>query len=189
MNLLFFIVINVLQEVSTQNLRLGILSAKVEKEGLNIPANVLKYIAENIDESVRDLEGIINSLMVNSLVNNCDINMTLVKKLMPQFVEKHSKRELTIEDVKQTVCNHFHLKVSQLDSRERTQRIAYARQMAMYLSNQLTDSSHMQIGRLIGNRNHATVVHALKQIEDMIKIQDRVREDVEELTMILKTSF
>ena len=176
-------------EKPTQNLRLGILSAKVEKEGLNIPANVLKYIAENIDESVRDLEGIINSLMVNSLVNNCDINMTLVKKLMPQFVEKHSKRELTIEDVKQTVCNHFHLKVSQLDSRERTQRIAYARQMAMYLSNQLTDSSHMQIGRLIGNRNHATVVHALKQIEDMIKIQDRVREDVEELTMILKTSF
>ncbi|MBO4431154.1 MAG: chromosomal replication initiator protein DnaA [Bacteroidaceae bacterium] len=176
-------------EKPTQNLRLGILSAKVEKEGLNIPANVLKYIAENIDESVRDLEGIINSLMVNSLVNNCDINMTLVKKLMPQFVEKHSKRELTIEDVKQTVCNHFHLKVSQLDSRERTQRIAYARQMAMYLSNQLTDSSHMQIGRLIGNRNHATVVHALKQIEDMIKIQDHVREDVEELTMILKTSF
>ena len=176
-------------EKPTQNLRLGILSAKVEKEGLNIPANVLKYIAENIDDSVRDLEGIINSLMVNSVVYNCDINMTLVRKLMPQFVEKHTKKELTIDDVKQTVCNHFHLKVSQIDSRERTQRIAYARQMAMYLSDRLTDTSHMQIGRLIGNRNHATVVHAVKQIQDMIEIQDRVREDVDELTLILKASL
>jgi len=173
-------------EKPTQNLRLNILSAKVEKEGLNIPTNVLKYISENIDESVRDLEGIINSLMVNSVVYNCDINMTLVRKLMPQFVEKHSKKELTVEEVKQTVCEHFNLKVSQIDSRERTQRIAYARQMAMYLSEQLTDTSHMQIGRLIGNRNHATVVHALKQIKEMMSIEDNVREDVEELTMKIK---
>ena len=115
--------------------------------------------------------------------------MTLVRKLMPQFVEKHTKKELTIDDVKQTVCNHFHLKVSQIDSRERTQRIAYARQMAMYLSDRLTDTSHMQIGRLIGNRNHATVVHAVKQIQDMIEIQDRVREDVDELMLILKASL
>jgi chromosomal replication initiator protein len=176
-------------EKPTQNLRLDILSAKVEKEGLNIPANVLKYIAENIDDSVRDLEGIINSLMVNSVVNSCDINMALVRKLMPQFVEKHSKKELTIDDVKQTVCDHFHLKVTQIDSRERTQRIAYARQIAMYLADKLTNTSHMQIGRLIGNRNHATVVHALKQIHDMIEIQDSVREDVDELTLMLKASL
>ena len=173
-------------EKPTQNLRLDILSAKVEKEGLKIPANVLKFIAENIDDSVRDLEGIINSLMVNSVVYNCDINMALVRKLMPQFVEKHSKKELTIEDVKQTVCEHFNLKVSQIDSRERTQRIAYARQMAMYLAEQMTDNSHIQIGRIIGNRNHATVVHALKQIKDMMNVEDHVREDVEELTMKIK---
>ena len=176
-------------EKPTQNLRLGILSAKVEKEGLKIPANVLKYIAENIDDSVRDLEGIINSLMVNSVVYNCDINMALVRKLMPQFVEKHSKKDLTIDDVKQSVCDHFQLKVSQIDSRERTQRIAYARQLAMYLADRLTNTSHIQIGRLIGNRNHATVVHALKQIQDMIEVEDHVREDVEELTMILKASL
>jgi len=172
----------------TQNLRLGILAAKVEKEGLNIPANVLKYIAENIDDSVRDLEGIINSLMVNSVVYNCDINMALVRKLMPQFVEKHSKKELTIEEVKQKVCDHFHLKVSQLESTTRLQRIAYARQLAMYLANQLTDNSHMQIGRQIGNRNHSTVVHAIKQVNQMMNVEDRVREDVEELTLMLKAS-
>ena len=171
----------------TQNLRLNILSAKVEKEGLSIPANVLKFISENIDDSVRDLEGIINSLMVNSVVYNCDINMTLVRKLMPQFVEKHS-RELTIDDVKQSVCEHFSIKINQLDSRERTQRIAYARQIAMYLSEQLTDNSHVQIGRQIGNRNHATVLHAMKQIHDMIEVDDHVRDDVEEIKMKLKQS-
>ncbi len=171
----------------TQNLRLNILSAKVEKEGLSIPANVLKFISENIDDSVRDLEGIINSLMVNSVVYNCDINMTLVRKLMPQFVEKHSK-ELTIDDVKQSVCEHFSIKINQLDSRERTQRIAYARQIAMYLSEQLTDNSHVQIGRQIGNRNHATVLHAMKQIHDMIEVDDHVRDDVEEIKMKLKQS-
>jgi chromosomal replication initiator protein len=173
-------------EKPTQNLRFDILSAKVEREGLNIPTNVLKFISENIDDSVRDLEGIINSLMVNSLVYNCDINMTLVRKLMPQFVEKHSKKEITVEDVKQTVCDHFNLKVSQIDSRERTQRIAYARQLAMYLAEHMTHTSHMQIGRLIGNRNHATVVHALKQISDMMTTDHHVRDEVEELTMKIK---
>ena len=120
-------------EKPTQNLRLNILSAKVEKEGLNIPANVLKFISENIDDSVRDLEGVINSLMAYSVVYNCDINMALVRKIMPRFVEKQSK-ELTIDDVKQSVCDHFNLKVNQLDSRTRTRQVAYARQVAMYLA-------------------------------------------------------
>ena len=70
--------------------------------------------------------------------------------------------------------------------RSRTQRISYARQMAMYLAEQLTNTSHMQIGRLIGNRNHATVIHALKQIKDMMAVEEKVREDVEELMMKIK---
>ncbi len=174
-------------EKPTQNLRLNILSAKVEKEGLNIPANVLKFISDNIDDSVRDLEGFINSLMAYSVVYNCGINMALVRKIMPRFVEKHS-RELTIDDVKQSVCDHFNLKISQLDSRARTQQVAYARQVAMYLSSQLTDKSHVQIGIHIGNRNHATVIHALKQIKDMMEVDERVRLDVEELMETLKAS-
>ncbi|MBQ3628282.1 MAG: chromosomal replication initiator protein DnaA [Bacteroidaceae bacterium] len=174
-------------EKPTQNLRLNILSAKVEKEGLNIPANVLKFISENIDDSVRDLEGVINSLMAYSVVYNCDINMALVRKIMPRFVEKQSK-ELTIDDVKQSVCDHFNLKVNQLDSRTRTQQVAYARQVAMYLAAQLTDKSHVQIGVHIGNRNHATVIHALKQIKDMMEVDEKVRQDVEELMDTLHVS-
>ncbi|MBQ6965357.1 MAG: chromosomal replication initiator protein DnaA [Bacteroidaceae bacterium] len=172
-------------EKPTQHLRLNILSAKVDQDGLKIPANVLRFISENIDESVRDLEGMINSLMAYSVVYNCDINMALVKKVMPRFIDT-TEKPITIEDVKQCVCERFKLKVSQLESRIRTQQIAYARQIAMYLAAQLTDKSHVQIGVHIGNRNHATVIHALKQIKDMMEVDENTRRDVEELMDELK---
>lgn len=174
-------------EKPTQHLCFNILSTKVEKEGLNIPANVLRCISENINESVRDLEGIINSLMAYSVVYNCNINMALVQKIIPRFVEK-VKKIITIDIVKQRVCDHFNLKISQLDSRTRTQKIAYARQMAMYLSNTLTDKSHVQIGLHIGNRNHATVIHAIKQVKAMMEVDETVRQDVEDLLSTLQTS-
>ena len=174
-------------EKPTQNLRLDILSAKVEKEGLKIPANVLKFISENVDDSVRDLEGIINSLMAYSVVYNCGINMGLVQKVMPRFVEK-TEHTITIDDVKQCVCDYFNMKMTQLDSRTRTQKIAYARQLAMFLSNQFTGKSHVQIGLNIGNRNHATVIHAIKQIKDMMEVDEQARQDVAELQNILQAS-
>lgn len=174
-------------EKPTQNLRLDILSAKVEKEGLKIPANVLRFISENVDDSVRDLEGIINSLMAYSVVYNCSINMSLMQKVMPRFVEK-TEHPITIDDVKQCVCNYFNLKMNQLDSRIRTQKIAYARQLAMFLSNQLTGKSHVQIGVNIGNRNHATVIHAIRQIKDMMEVDEQTRQDVTELQTTLQAS-
>ena len=174
-------------EKPTQSMRFDILSAKVNKNGLSIPENVLKFISENIDESVRDLEGVINSLMAYSVVYNCDIDMKLVTKVMPRFVVT-SEHPITIDDVKQCVCEHFNLKVNQIDSRSRTQQIAYARQVAMYLSSELTDKSHVQIGLCIGNRNHATVIHAIKQIKNMIDVDGATRQDIEELRNILKAA-
>ena len=111
--------------------------------------------------------------------------MGLVQKVMPRFVVREN-HVITIDDVKQCVCDHFNLKMSQLDSRTRTQQIAYARQVAMYLSDSLTDKSHVQIGIHIGNRNHATVIHAIKQVKDMMEVDEKTRQDIEELTNILK---
>lgn len=172
-------------EKPTQHLRYDILAAKVEDEGLNIPTNVLKFIAENVDDSVRDLEGIINSLMAYSVVYNCNINMELVQKIMPRFV-KGNESPLTIDEIKEEVCEFFSLKVSDINSRTRTQKIAYARQVAMYLSDALTDKSHVQIGLHIGNRNHATVIHAIKQIKDQMDVDENTRQDITELTARLK---
>ncbi|MBO4673186.1 MAG: chromosomal replication initiator protein DnaA [Bacteroidaceae bacterium] len=174
-------------EKPTQNLRFDILTAKVEQEGLNISTSVLKYLSEHIDESVRDLEGIINSLMAYSVVYNCNINMGLVQKVIPRFVEKET-RPITIDDVKQCVCDHFELNVNKLDSRARTQNVVYARQITMYLASTLTDKSLVQIGLSIGNRNHATVIHAIKLIKDAIGVDEQLRQDVEAIEGTLRRS-
>ena len=134
---------------------------------------------------MRDLEGIINSLMAYSVVYNCNINMELVQKIMPRFV-KGNESPLTIDEIKEEVCEFFSLKVSDINSRTRTQKIAYARQVAMYLSDALTDKSHVQIGLHIGNRNHATVIHAIKQIKDQMDVDENTRQDITELTARLK---
>ena len=123
--------------------------------------------------------------MAYSVVYNCNINMGLVQKVMPRFVERNDQ-PITIDDVKQCVCNHFNLKISQIDSRIRTQQIAYARQVAMYLANELTDKSHVQIGLHIGNRNHSTVIHAIKLIKDMMDVNEQTRTDIDELVTTIK---
>lgn len=161
----------------TQTLRFNILNAKVNKEGLLIPSQIIKYISENIDDSVRDLEGILNSLIAHSICYNCDIDMKLVQKVMPGFVNV-SEKNITIDDIKQAVCDHFNLKVATLDSRSRKQEISYARQVAMYLATELTEISNVQIGINIGGRNHATVIHAIKQIKDLIDTDEKTCQDI-----------
>lgn len=174
-------------EKPTQSLRFNILNAKITKEGLQIPSQIIKYISEHIDESVRELEGIINSLMAHSICYNCDINMELVKRLMPGFVEVNES-PITIDDIKRSVCEHFKMNLSVLDSRSRKQEIAYARQIAMYLSSELTDMSNIQIGNNIGKRNHATVIHSYKQIKDLMDTDEKARQDVETIKDLVRSS-
>lgn len=172
-------------EKPTQSLRFNILNAKVNKEGLQIPAQIIKYISENIDESVRDLEGVLNSLMAHSICYNCDINMSLVHKIMPGFIDMNVS-PVTIDDIKECVCQYFDMKVATLDSRSRKQEIAYARQIAMYLAAELTDKSNVQIGLCIGGRNHATVIHSCKQVKDLMDMDENTRHDVESIRDMVK---
>lgn len=171
-------------EKPTKSLRLEILNAKVNKDGLQIPENVLKFISDNLDESVRDLEGMLNSLLAYSVVYNCPVDMKLVKKVMPRFVDT-IEREISIDDIKEAVCEHFNMPVQQLDSRIRTQNIAYARMLAMYLSSELTNKPNTQIGQSIGNRNHATVIHAIKHIQDTLEIDANVKKDIENIKSLI----
>lgn len=170
----------------TQSMRMNILDALVTKDGLQIPSSVIKYISEHVDESVRDLEGIINSLMAHSICYNCEINMKLVQKIMPGFVEINDK-PITPEVVKKAVCDHFNMKMSTLDSRSRKQEVAYARQLAMYLSSEMTEVSNIQIGNSIGGRNHATVIHSIKQIKDLLDTNEATRTDVEAIKELVRS--
>lgn len=163
-----------------KSLRNSILCDKVRKDGLCIPQNVINFISEHIDESVRDLEGIINSLMAYSVVYNCDIDLNLVNKIMPKFIEVNDE-PLTTESIMAKVCEHFDVSREDVCSKSRKQPIVYIRQLTMYLANKHTDKSTSQIGRCVGGRNHATVIHSIKQIKNLIDTDERTRRDIEEI--------
>ena len=173
-------------EKPTKELRLSILHAKVNQEGLNIPNNILSYIAENIVDSVRDLEGMINSLMAHSIVYNCDIDMNLVNKIMPKFKAREDEnKEITLEAICEKVCEYFNITVETLTSRTRKQPISYIRQLAIYLANKFTGESVVQIGQKLGGRNHATVIHAIKNIRSLESIDQKIKADIEYLENLI----
>lgn len=165
-------------------MRFNILNAKVHNEGLRIPENVLNFISEKLNESVRDLEGIINSLMAYSVVYNCDINMNLLKKIMPKFVDI-TEKTLSVDDVKRKTCEFFKVKEDVIDSRSRKQPISYIRQLIIYLSSIHTEASQPQIGLNIGGRNHTTVIHSINQIKNLIETDEKTRNDIKEIEKLL----
>ncbi len=172
-------------ERPTMMLRYKILKSKVEKDGLNIPDEVITYIAEHVDESVRDLEGILTSMMAYSVVYNCDISMQLVNQMMPRFVDVQEKPALTIEDITQKVCNFFRLNPDVVKSQCRTRDVVYARQVVIYLANKFTEDSAVKIGRHIGGRNHATVLHSIQQIKNLLDTDEQTRQNIRDLEALL----
>ncbi len=175
-------------EKPTKELRYSILKAKVTKEGLNISDDIIRYISENVDDSIRDLEGFINSLMAYSVVDNCDIDMKLVKKIMPRFkVKVRSEQAITFESICNVVCEHFKISVETLVSRTRKQPISYIRQLTMYLASSMTNESIVQIGKKLGGRNHATIIHAISNIRSLSTTDKQTRQDVETLKGLINS--
>ena len=129
-------------EKPTKALRKKILSAKVKKEGLDIPNDVIDYISNNLDNNIRDLEGIIRSLMAYSVVYNCDISRELVDKIIPHYVDTNNDK-FTTDDIKRVVCNFFNISEEVLCSTSRKQEVVYVRQLTMYLANRHTEDSHV----------------------------------------------
>ncbi len=172
-------------EKPTKALRYSILSDKVQKDGLDIPENVITYIAEHVNESVRDLEGFINSLIANSIHLDCDINMSLVNKILPQFTNETVK-PLTLDDIKGTICEHYGLSIEELCSRSRKRPLAYIRQLVIYFGHKYTELSSVQIGKQIGGRNHATVIHSINLIKNLKDVDEQVRNDIDELDNLIK---
>ena len=165
-------------EKPTKALRKKILTSKIKKEGLDIPDNVVEYISNNLDNNIRDLEGIIRSLLAHSIVYNCDISCELVDKIIPHYVE-NTDDKYTTEDIKKVVCDYFKINEDVLCSSSRKQEIVYMRQLTIYLANRHTDDSHVQIGKSIGGRNHSTVIHSIKQVNNLIDTEPKTKHDIE----------
>jgi chromosomal replication initiator protein len=148
-------------------LRRCILESKCRKEGLNIEPSVIDYIAHKADDNVRDLEGIINSLLAHSIVRNRPIDQELAAQVMRMII-KMEKRAITVEAIINAVLADFGVDEKALHSTSRKREIVLARQAAMYLCKKHTTQSVSRIGTIIGKRDHATVLHAIKNVENLL---------------------
>ncbi len=166
-------------------LRKDILESKIRRDGLSFPPEVVQYIAQNVESSVRELEGIVNGIMAYSVVDNCEIDLQLTARVVARIVNLE-KKELTDDDIITAVCQHYGVKQRDVFSKSRKQNIVQVRQVAMYLCHKYTNMSYKQIGRRIGNRDHSTVVHACNQISRRLSVDKAFRREVEELESALK---
>ena len=160
--------------------RMDILEKKMKNDGLEMPREVVKYIAYNIQSNVRELEGALISLLAQSSLNKREIDLELAKKVLRNFV-KTSSREITIETIQKMVCDYFNLPYERLLQKTRKREIVQARQITMYLAKQFTKNSLKTIGEHFGGRDHTTVIHSCQTVKDLMDTDGLFRESVVEL--------
>lgn len=165
--------------------RMEILRRKVYKDGITLSDEVLEYIASHVINNVRELEGALVSLLAQSMLNKREITLELAAKLINKLV-KNSKRELSIEYISKVVCDYFNMQVDVLQAKTRKREIVQARQIAMYFSKSLTKYSLASIGAQIGSKDHATVLHACKTVNNLKDTDKNFRQYVEDIEKKLK---
>ena len=158
-------------ELEKPNVQLciDILTMKCRRDGLKIPADVIQFIAETANGSVRDLEGVVNSLMAYSIVYNTSIDMRLAERLIKRAV-KVDNHPLTIDDILEKVCKHYNVAPQHVFSKSRKRDYVQVRQVSMYLAQKYTKMPASRIGQLIGNRDHSTVIHSCNTVEQRLKV-------------------
>jgi chromosomal replication initiator protein len=165
--------------------RLLILKKKTYKDGLMMPEKVLEHIAQHISTNVRELEGALISLLAQSTLNRKAITIDLAIDMINKIV-KQNKHEITIEYIQKIVCDYFNMPVDSLHSKTRKREVVQARQIAMFFSKNLTKSSLASIGSQIGHKDHATVLHACKTVNNLIDTDKQFKCDIEEIEKRLK---
>ena len=158
-------------ELEKPNVQLciDILNAKCKRDGLKIPEDVIQFIAETANGSVRDLEGMVNSLMAYSIVYNSNIDMRLAERVIKRAV-KVDNHPLTIDDILEKVCRHYGVNQQHVFSKSRKRDYVQVRQISMYLAQKYTKMPASLIGQLIGNRDHSTVIHSCNTVEQRLKV-------------------
>lgn len=169
-----------------KELRKKILQNKVLADGLTIPENVIEFIAENVTENVRDLEGIVVSLMAHSIINNREIDLVLARRVVEQSI-KFEKKRITVQKIQDIVSDFYHVKKELIQSASRKREIVQARQVTMYFIKKHTELSLSQIGAQVGNRNHATVLHACNTVKDFYEVDKGFRSDIDEIENLLNS--
>ena len=166
-------------ELEKPNVQLcvDILNAKCRRDGLKIPAEVIQFIAETANGSVRDLEGVVNSLMAYSIVYNSNIDMRLAERIIKRAV-RIDNHPLTIDEIMEKVCNHYGVSQQSAFGKSRKRNYVQVRQVSMYLAQKHTKMPASRIGQLIGGRDHSTVIHSCNTIEQRLKVDKAFLDEI-----------
>ncbi len=170
---------------TTYELRLGILQAKAERLNVEVPSKVLEFLAHRISSNVRELEGALNRLVAFANLVGRDITLETAQDVLHDLIRAND-RKATIEEIQKRVAEHYNIKISEMHSARRSRAIARPRQVAMYLAKQLTARSLPDIGRKFGGRDHTTVMHAIKKVEELRQLDSGFAEDVDLLRRMLE---
>lgn len=148
--------------------RIAIISQKAESEGIELPSEVAMYIAQNTNSNVRELEGYLNNLIAHSKLLNTPITIELTRQVLKNLLKKKEPKFITVESIQKEVASFFDLRIQDLKSEKKQKNIAIPRQIAMFLSRKYTGSSFPEIGDKFGGKDHSTVIHAVRKIENLL---------------------
>ncbi|MCS6795038.1 MAG: chromosomal replication initiator protein DnaA [Raineya sp.] len=171
--------------------RVAIILKKLQNEGIEISYDVVEYLANNIDSNIRELEGVIVSLLARSNLERREIDLQLARETIKHLIQRVDERrpettgEIDIEHIQKVVCHYFDVKEDEIKGKSRTQHIVKARQIAMYLCKEYTELSLKAIGYHFGGRDHSTVIHAIQTISDLMEVDSSIRQDVNALMKLI----
>lgn len=162
--------------------RMAILKKKADLERLNVPNEVMVYVATKIKSNIRELEGALIRIVAYSSLTNRAVSVDLASEALKDIISKKQGKSITIESIQDIVSSYFNLRVEDFKSQRRTRNVAYPRQIAMYLSRKLTDMSLPKIGEEFGGRDHTTVIHAYEKISENLKTDEGLQSTVDDIT-------
>ncbi len=172
-------------EMRQEMLELRYKYAQQEDPNLDIPADILNFVAGKVASSGRDLEGAFNQLLIQHRFSEGPVDIEAIEKMLGHLVQSGEQKRVRIEDIQKVAARHYNVSKNDLLSNRRTRVIVRPRQIAMYLSKILTPRSLPEIGRRFGGRDHTTVLHAVRKIESLLKEDDKLAHEIELLKRLI----
>jgi len=166
--------------------RIAILRKKSERDQVEIPNEVLEFIATRIKSNIRELEGALNRVIAYSTLTKREVDISLANEALKDLISSAKSRKIDVDLIKATVAEYFNIKIEDFESKKRTRQIAYPRQIAMYISRELTDLSLPKIGEEFGGRDHTTVIHACDKINNDISVDYEFKQKIDTVIKDIK---
>ena len=174
-------------QIPSLETRMAIIQLKMDNDGVDLPPNVLEFISYNVRTNVREMEGVLISIIAQAALNQREIDIDLAKEVISKFVDNISN-EVTVELIQKIVAEHYDLPVEKLKEKTRKRFVVRARQLSMYLAKQLSNKSLKHIGNAFGGRDHSTVIHACRSIESLLENDTRFKSEVSNISKRLKST-